>query len=166
LFKTVIKRFKWKLCRLFFLNLLSAGGDAVVPLFLKEIMYYIENGESNEELWRAVIFVIFMVVIIFLSRFIKEQLSFMQTKLGSQGSQALTGLIYSKVMKISNATNKKYKKGNIISFIQVDAPKIAFLFDTLPDVSRIPFLLIFLLITLYLMTGFTFFAAVGIIVIF
>lgn len=138
-----------------------------MPFFLREIMSYIEDEDDSEEkLLRALGAVVLMLVTVFVARILRENLAFLQLKIGVQGNQALTGLIYSKITRISPATNKFYKKGDIISFIQVDAPKVTFLFDELPDVSRVPFLLILLMISLYMFIGNTCFAAIGVIAIF
>jgi len=167
LFNTVIKTYKWKLSRLLFFNLIASVCDAVMPFFLREIMSYIEDeDESTDGLPRALIFVSLMIFTLLFARILRENLAFMQLKIGVQASQALTAMVYSKIMRVSSATNKVYKKGDIISFIQVDAPKVTFLFDTLPEVSRVPFLLVFLLISLYVFIGLTFLAAIGIILIF
>ena len=167
LFNTVIKTYKWKLSRLLFFNLIASVCDAVMPFFLREIMLYIEEeDESTDGLPRALIFVSLMIFTLLFARILRENLAFMQLKIGVQASQALTAMVYSKIMRVSSATNKVYKKGDIISFIQVDAPKVTFLFDTLPEVSRVPFLLVFLLISLYVFIGLTFLAAIGIILIF
>jgi len=167
LFNTVIKTYKWKLSRLLFFNLIASVCDAVMPFFLREIMSYIEEeDESTDGLPRALIFVSLMIFTLLFARILRENLAFMQLKIGVQASQALTAMVYSKIMRVSSATNKVYKKGDIISFIQVDAPKVTFLFDTLPEVSRVPFLLVFLLISLYVFIGLTFLAAIGIILIF
>jgi ABC-type multidrug transport system fused ATPase/permease subunit len=166
----------------YFFNLLASLCDAVMPFFLREIMAYIEedstsddsiweenffqNMNSHTSVWRALIFVGLMLFTLFFARILRENLAFMQLKIGVQANQALSGMIYSKILKVSSATNKFYKKGDIVSYIQVDAPKVIFLFDTLPEVSRIPFLLIFLIISLYMFIEMTFLAAIGVVVVF
>lgn len=182
LFKTVLKAYKWKLFQLLFFNLLASICDAVMPFFLREIMAYIENDSTSDNsiweenffeninshtsIWRALVFVGLMLFTLFFARILRENLAFMQLKIGVQANQALTGMIYNKILRVSSATNKFYKKGDIISYIQVDSPKVTFLFDTLPEVSRIPFLLVFLVISLYMFIGMTFLAAIGVVVVF
>ena len=47
--------------------------------------------------------------------------------MGINASNALISLIYEKSLRISSATNKNYKKGDIVNFISVDAKKLVFL---------------------------------------
>ena len=49
---------------------------------------------------------------------------------------------------------------------QNDAGRIFFIFETLPNVSRLPFVLCFLIISLYFFIGYVFLAAIGIVIFF
>jgi len=44
--------------------------------------------------------------------------------IGAKSSNALSGLIYEKLLTISAATNKIFTQGEIINFVQVDADKM------------------------------------------
>jgi ABC-type bacteriocin/lantibiotic exporter with double-glycine peptidase domain len=150
----------------FLFNLMNVMLDLSIPFYLKEIMTYLQDGSGVHGRAKALVFVGLILVTSIVFRISRENVIFYQQKLGAKASQALTGLIYSKVLKISNATNKLYKKGDIITFIQVDSRKLLFLFETLPSVSKLPFQIVFCVIYLYLFVGWTFMIALGIITIF
>lgn len=166
LLKTIIKCYKLSLIKLLLFNLIAALLDAVMPFLLREIMGYIEDEESSEGLTRALVFTVVMLFTMIVSRLLRENLAFYQLTVAVQANQALAGLIYNKILRVSSATNKSFNKGDIVSLIQIDANKIEFLFETLPNVSRIPFLLVFLIITLYMFVGMTFAVAIGLIIMF
>jgi ABC-type transport system involved in cytochrome bd biosynthesis fused ATPase/permease subunit len=42
----------------------------------------------------------------------------------SRVAAAVKGLIYSKIFRVSSATNKKFKKGDLINLLTEDAGKI------------------------------------------
>lgn len=43
---------------------------------------------------------------------------------GIQSANALMGLVYNKIFKISNASNKNFSSGEIVNFVQVDSQKL------------------------------------------
>jgi ATP-binding cassette subfamily C (CFTR/MRP) protein 1 len=99
-------------------------------------------------------------------RIARESYVFYQQKLGAKGSQALTGIVFEKIMRLSNATNKQHSKGDLITFIQVDSEKLNSLFQSLPNASRLPFQIIICLVYLYLFVGMTMMVAVAVIIFF
>ena len=110
-----------------------------MPFILRDIIRYIENdGATNAEEYQAIFLVVVMIFSIFLSRILSESILFYGCKVGTQAKQGIGGMIYSKVMKLSPIASKKYNKGDMVSLTQVDADKVTFLFDTLPDVVVIP----------------------------
>jgi UTP-glucose-1-phosphate uridylyltransferase len=54
---------------------------------------------------------------------------------GVNSTNALKALIYKKQLKMSNATNKQFKTGEIINFVQSDASKLYFLSGFLPIIA-------------------------------
>jgi len=52
--------------------------------------------------------------------------------LGIKSTNALKGLIYKKQLRMSNATNKQFSTGEIINFVQSDAPMLYWLSGFLP----------------------------------
>jgi ATP-binding cassette, subfamily C (CFTR/MRP), member 1 len=61
----------------------------------------------------------------------------------------LIALIYRKHAKVSEATNKDFDNGEIISFIQVDATRISWLCFILPGIVRAPLLIAVAFTTFY-----------------
>lgn len=62
-----------------------------------------------------------------------------------RSSKAVTSLIYEKSLRLSQATNKQFEQGEIVNFVQIDAPKIYDLAFSFPDVAKLPLLLIYAL---------------------
>ena len=130
-------------------------------------MVYIEAQETtrSDEYW-AMFFVVLMIFSLFLSRVLDENLTYYQLKVGTQAKQGISSMIYSKVLKLSPATNKSFNKGDVISFLQIDANKVTFVFDTFLDIVKIPMKILFVIIVLYIFIGVVFLAAIGLIIIF
>lgn len=127
----------------FLFNLMTTMLDLSIPFYLKEVMSYLQDDSGDQDRSKALLFVGLILLTSIFFRISRENLTFYQQKLGAKASQALTGLIYNKILKISSATNKLHKKGDIITFIQVDSRKLLFLFETLPSVSKLPFQITF-----------------------
>jgi ABC-type transport system involved in cytochrome bd biosynthesis fused ATPase/permease subunit len=85
---------------------------------------------------------------------------FDQNMLGIKSTNALKGLIYKKQLRMSNATNKKYSTGEVINFVQSDAPMLYWLSGFLPQIATIPFILGFCICALFYLLGWTFFAGI------
>ena len=90
-------------------NMIWAGLDLASPYFLKEIMQYIEDDTGTYPRYKALIFVGCIFLSQFLSKILYENIRFYQLTLGWRASQSLAALVYCKTLKISSATNKKYK---------------------------------------------------------
>jgi ABC-type multidrug transport system fused ATPase/permease subunit len=129
-------------------------------------MTYVEDDTDSYPKWKAIMFVILIFVTQLLSKLIFENARFYQLSLGAKASQALGALIYSKTLKISSATNKTFKKGDIVNFIQVDAKKLIFLAESLPSVARLPLILIVSVVLLFIYFKYSFFSGLGAIVLF
>jgi ATP-binding cassette, subfamily C (CFTR/MRP), member 1 len=52
--------------------------------------------------------------------------------IGSRSTGALIAMIYKKQLRLSSATNKEFRQGQIINFIQTDANKLQWLSTALP----------------------------------
>ena len=83
---------------------------------------------------------------------------------GTLTSSALVGLIYEKTLKISQATNKRFKSGDLLTFIQVDVNKLTFLCYSAPGLFKLPIILVVGFYFLYAYLGFVF--LVGLVVFF
>ena len=58
---------------------------------------------------------------------LSEHISYRKSVTSVRLSNALIAIIYDKILKLSPATNKKFKSGDLITFIQVDVNKLHFL---------------------------------------
>jgi ABC-type transport system involved in cytochrome bd biosynthesis fused ATPase/permease subunit len=64
----------------------------------------------------------------------------MQLRAASRISAAVKGLIYSKIFKVSTATNKKFKKGDLINLLTEDANKMSEFIWKIPNTTSLPML--------------------------
>ena len=128
-------------------------------------MEYIQDHTGTKSKERALMFVALIFITQFLSKLIYENAFFYQLSLGAKASHSLASLVYSKTMRISSATNKKYKKGDIVNFIQVDARKLIFLAESLPSVARLPLVLVFSVAMLFVYFEYSFFSGLSTILI-
>ena len=86
-----------------------------------------------------------VVVLVFtqgLNYIISEHITYMQNMTGTVTSSALVGLIFEKTLRLSPATNKKFKSGDLITFIQVDVQKLSFLCFQAPGLFKLPIILV------------------------
>ena len=88
-------------------------------------MDYIQDDKASA--WTGYGLVALVVLLRAGSAMIDAHLGQLKQRMGINASNGLISLIYEKTLKLSNATNKKYKKGDIINFISVDARKLVYL---------------------------------------
>ena len=99
-----------------------------------------------------------------LTYLVSEHITYHQNMVGTLTSSALVGLIYEKTLKISQATNKRFKSGDLLTFIQVDVNKLTFLCYSAPGLFKLPIILVVGFYFLYEYLGFVF--LVGLVVFF
>lgn len=128
----------------FFLSFLSSIPDIASPFIIKRFLNFIES--DDESVWIGILFAALYVILMFLARVIMEQGTFYQMQLGSKCSAGVVSLIYSKALRISSATNKKFTQGEIVNFIQVDSKKIILFAWRLPALAKLPIILIYCII--------------------
>ena len=138
------KAYKGEFMYAFFLSFLSSIPDIASPFIIQRFLVFIEN--KDDELWIGIVLAIVYVISVFVSRILMEQGTFYQMQLGSKWSAGVIGLIYNKSLKISSATNKRFTQGEIVNFIQVDARKIILFAGRLPNLTKLPFILIYSII--------------------
>ena len=78
---------------------------------------------------------------------------------------ALSGLIYSKILRISSATNKKFKKGQINNLVGIHSRRVKMLFMKISDFCNAPFSVIAASYSLYRVIGNIFWYVLGIMII-
>lgn len=97
-----------------------------------------------------------------LTYFVGEHILYYQNTTITETQSAIIGLIYEKILKVSPATNHRFKTGNLITFVQVDIQKTNFLCIGAPALVRIPLLLLGGFFYLYKYIGFVFIVGLGV----
>jgi ATP-binding cassette subfamily C (CFTR/MRP) protein 2 len=82
--------------------------------------------------------------------------------IGVQSTNALIALIYKKCFKISPATNKEFSSGEIVNFVQVDSLKLYTFSSELSNTAKVPLVLTFSFIFLFIYMGVSFLAGIGV----
>ena len=125
------------------------------PLILKEIILYIESEEvSNDAKLTALMYTLLLLLNLFFYKILDENLRLYKLKVKTQVNQAVTAMIYSKLLKVSSSTNKLFDRGWLINMSQNDTMKIVEIFETLPKLMIFPFIVCFILLSLYFLIGF------------
>ena len=166
LLRIILSYYKWKIFALFIIQLIITFGTTLQQLLLKEILSYIEsdNADQKQQI-RALTFAITMLTYIFLSKIINENAGYYVVKFEVQLRQAITSMMYSKVLRVSPSTNKKFEKGRLVNMIQNDANSITFVFEDFPQLLAEPFHMIFIIISLYFLIDYLVVIAVVLVII-
>ena len=167
LLKSALLINKWKIFGLFVVELFVSLAETLQPLLLERVLNYIESDttEKNEKI-KTLIFVVLMLLYILLSRIIKENINYYGNRYEIQLRQALIAMMYSKALKVTPSTNKGFNRGRLVNMIQNDLNTLVFLFDQLPGIFRVPFLVISILVSLYILVGYVVVAALFLALIF
>ena len=108
----------------------------------------------------------FLVAILVLSQgityFVQEHISYEQNMKSSLISNTLVGMIQEKCLKLSPATNKRFKSGDLITFIQVDVNKLNFLCYQSAALIKLPLILVVGFWFLYDYLGLVFLVGIGV----
>jgi len=142
----------------FFLSFLSSIPEICTPFVIQRFLIFIED--DDESVWVGIAFGFLYVFLTFVSRIIMEQATFYQMQLGSKCSAGVVGLIYTKALKVSSATNKSFTQGEIVNFIQVDAKKVIIFAWRLPGLAKLPIILIYCIIMCFIYFGYTFYSGI------
>lgn len=87
---------------------------------------------------KGLAFVFVMVFTQTIVAFLNPHLALLQIRMGASASHAMISLVYHKIFRLSAAVNKKYKKGDIVNFISVDARTMVWLTEQLPVLAKFP----------------------------
>ena len=107
-----------------------------------------------------------MLVYILLSKIITENIEFYILKFQVQLKQALISMMYSKVLLVSPSTSKRFNKGRLVNMILSDSSSSGFIFDQIPKILTVPFKMIFVLVSLYLLMEHVIIVAIALLVLF
>jgi len=108
---------------------------------------------NNNDFYYALTFAGFITISELTSRIFHMTCDSTQLKLAAKARVATKGLIYSKIYKVSSATNKKYDKGKISNLINNSTHQIARFLWELPHITSIPMLILSCCYTLYTLVG-------------
>jgi ABC-type multidrug transport system fused ATPase/permease subunit len=122
LFHALIRAYKGDFLIALSLNLLAVVFEIANPLLIKLIIDSFQDPLVST--FTISIFALLYVLANILFNLCSEQANFYQMQFGVKAQTAVRGLIYEKILRISPATNKEFKQGDITNFIQVDAKQI------------------------------------------
>ena len=112
LLRIIIFKYFWKLIVIFLMFLTVSILQLSEPLILKEIILYIESEEvSNDAKLTALMYTLLLLLNLFFYKILDENLRLYKLKVKTQVNQAVTAMIYSKLLKVSSSTNKLFDRG-------------------------------------------------------
>mmetsp|Transcript_17853 Transcript_17853/g.30300 ORF Transcript_17853/g.30300 Transcript_17853/m.30300 type:complete len:578 (+) Transcript_17853:575-2308(+) len=176
--KAVFRSFQREYIIIVLMNAIQATLQMSSPFVIKPLIQYVKTGENAwdvhyfdppESGWLSLLtpekqygltLSLILVLTQAVSYLLSEQIQFKQSMIGSKSTNALVGLIYEKQFRISSATNKLFKQGEIITFVQVDSEKMQYLASQLPAVATLPFTLSLGFTLLFTALGASFFAGI------
>ena len=95
------------------------------PVLVLLILDYIQDSSSYDGgIYYGLGLVILYNLIGILANLIGDQSDFIQAVIGINAKHGVIGMVYDKVLKTSQSTNKKFSQGEIINFINVDVEKV------------------------------------------
>ena len=152
LFMVLLNSFKGQYGILLFWNTFKTSLELTNPFLIKMFVEYIKTGENKyadtfnfwdlsdshsfswltREMQYGFAIAATMLIQNIICCIIGMNVDFHQNMLGIKSTNALKGLIYKKQLRMSNATNKQFSTGEIINFVQSDAPMLYWLSGFLP----------------------------------
>ena len=164
LLRIILSYFKWKIFALFIMQAIVTLGLTLQSLLLKQVLNYIQSDSTDQKpMIIALAFAISMLTYIFVSKIVFENAGYYQVKFEVQLKQAIISMMYTKVLRVSPSTNKKFEKGRLVNMIQNDSVSTTFVFKEFPLLLVQPFHMIFIVISLYFLIDYLVFAAVGLV---
>lgn len=94
------------------------------PLVVRFIISYLQGDQGDSKVWKGMLYLIIIVSVRFFRSFFYAHASFAFTQLGQNVSSALTLGIVDKSMRFSILCNKKFKIGELVNILQVDAMRL------------------------------------------
>ena len=169
LFKTILKVYYKKVILLAVLNIIISGLKYLQIYFYDAI---IENFEHyhNPEIAKSPLFPLYgnaigLIITKVFTTFFYYQVKFQSEISGLKAEDAVSGLVYEKILKSSVFIKDQISEGEILNFIQVDTEKLNYLFTSLPAAAVIPFNITLSFYYLFSFFGLTFFVGIGMLII-
>ncbi|CAI2364263.1 unnamed protein product [Moneuplotes crassus] len=151
LIKVLLKAYRWPLVFIFVMKMCALVLENINLHFLGYILSYIEG--ENDEQNRAIFCVCIMALFEFLSRGVRANSDKMQMNYSNRMKASASSLVYSKMFKISSATNKHYQKGKVQNIINQDCGNIIEFIWALPYILSVPFATLINFYSLYIYIG-------------
>lgn len=115
--------------------------------------YHDKEGKIAKPFLSIYLSIIGLVMSKICKTFFHHRLRFQAQILGVKAANAVTALIYDKVIKTSIFIKSQISEGEILNFIQVDTEKLNFLFTSLPEVIAMPLTILSTISVLFLTFG-------------
>ncbi|CAI2359203.1 unnamed protein product [Moneuplotes crassus] len=128
----------------FFINFIVVCMHISIPFLIIQIIEFMSTPSGEDGgIWIGIGLIAAYVIISWLAFLLDEHAVFLQALLGDNAYSGMISNIYEKILKITPSTNKDFRQGEIINFIQVDAEKAFDIAWCFPPVARLPIQLIF-----------------------
>ena len=171
LIKTILRSNLTKIIILLFLSLTSFLSEYISVLLLNFFIKYLDDSSEKPKIFSyspsllqlGIIYIIMNIINIFST----VHLYMRQGVFAIKGGFELASFIYNKLRKISNSTfTSRAKQGEIINFIQIDSNKLTWMITESPNFFICPIKIIAYLYLLWEFFGYSFFAAIIVLIIF
>lgn len=139
----------------FMINFIVVLFEVSIPIFLNKLIQFMQAPKGEDGgIWVGIGYVFGWIIVNMFAKILLIQAEFKQAILADKSYNGLVGLLYSKLLRVSSATNKQFSQGELINFIQVDSEKLCEIAFSFPPVARLPIQLIFSIIFLYYYVGY------------
>ena len=168
LYNTILKTYSDRITVLTVLTLITNLLEYLQIYFYDAIIQNFESHHDPEEegpLFPSYVNAIGLVLSKILTSFFHHQVKFNGEYSGVRAENAVSALIYEKVIKSSVYIKNQISEGEILNFIQVDAEKLNYLFTSLPAVIVIPVNIAISFYFLFSFFGLTFFIGIGMLIV-
>ena len=167
LFKSILKTYYKKIIILCVLNLITNLLQYLQIYFYDAIIQNFEHNHDPKEkspLFSVAVNAVGLVLSKVLTTFIYHHTKFNSEISGVRAENAISSLIYEKIIKSSIFIKKQISEGEILNYIQVDAEKLNYLFTSFPAIIVIPVNIVISFYALFKFFGLCFFVGIGILV--
>ena len=139
LLKSVVRAYRGDFLALLIYNILTTLTIFSGPLLIKKLIEYVKTGNTSSKLvWESFTslsynteYGLFLVLLLILSQglnyLMAEHIKYRETIVSTLSSNSLIAMIYKKSLRLSPATNRRFKSGDLITFVQVDVNKMSFM---------------------------------------
>ncbi|KAJ8688624.1 hypothetical protein QAD02_024419 [Eretmocerus hayati] len=142
------------------LELISSVLMFANPQILELLIGFTKN--KNEPVWRGYLYAFLMLSATSLQTLFTNQYYLYLFTTGLRIQTALTGAIYKKAMRISNAARKNFTVGEIVNLMSVDAQRFSDVISTIVTILSAPLQIALALLFLWRVLGMAVFAGVAI----